>query len=371
MTRARLPFHLPLSLACLALVGLLATAFPVSAQQTAKVLSSCGTASYTAGTANYVTMDTTGAACGSGGGGGGGGTSSTFGAAFPATGTAIGFKDSTGTNMVAGNLDASGFLKVDVAAGSAGNGAASNTGSAVPTQASYNGLNIGGTLRGQTGVNPSGSVYAGQEDTTSINGVTTLTGAGASGTGSQRVTVAQDTTTVAGSAPGTAGTASANVLTVQGVASMTPVQVSQATAANLNATVVGTGTFAVQDSPTATATGGATPASILSANSTNATVVKNGAGTLYHISIQNTSTTALGYLIFFNTATTPTCTASPYYGPVAIPYVGSTGNNGSGVIEDFAVGLNFSTGISYCITTAPAGTGSVAANAITGGLGYK
>jgi hypothetical protein len=47
---------------------------------------------------------------------------------------------------------------------------------------------------------------------------------------------------------GTAGTASGGVLTVQGVASMTPVlaTVSQATAANLNATVVGTGTFAVQ-----------------------------------------------------------------------------------------------------------------------------
>lgn len=45
---------------------------------------------------------------------------------------------------------------------------------------------------------------------------------------------------------GTAGTAASGVVTVQGIASMTPVQVSQATAANLNATVVGTGTFAVQ-----------------------------------------------------------------------------------------------------------------------------
>lgn len=45
---------------------------------------------------------------------------------------------------------------------------------------------------------------------------------------------------------GIAGTANAGVVTVQGIASMTPVQVSQATAANLNATVVGTGTFAVQ-----------------------------------------------------------------------------------------------------------------------------
>jgi hypothetical protein len=39
---------------------------------------------------------------------------------------------------------------------------------------------------------------------------------------------------------GSAGTADSGVVTVQGIASMTPVQVSQATAANLNATVTGT-----------------------------------------------------------------------------------------------------------------------------------
>jgi hypothetical protein len=59
-----------------------------------------------------------------------------------------------------------------------------------------------------------------------VNGITTLTGAGATGTGSQRETVAQDTTTIAGSAPGTAGTASANVVTVQGIASMTKLLVT-------------------------------------------------------------------------------------------------------------------------------------------------
>ena len=53
---------------------------------------------------------------------------------------------------------------------------------------------------------------------------------------------------------GTAGTAAGGVVTVQGVASMTPVQVSQATAASLNATVIGTGTFAVQATLQASAT---------------------------------------------------------------------------------------------------------------------
>lgn len=77
---------------------------------------------------------------------------------------------------------------------------------------------------------------------------------------------------------GTAGTAASGVVTVQGITSMTPVQVSQATAASLNATVVGTGTFATQATQAGTwnitnisgtvslPTGAAT-----SANQTNAT----------------------------------------------------------------------------------------------------
>jgi hypothetical protein len=61
-----------------------------------------------------------------------------------------------------------------------------------------------------------------------IGANTVSTGAGATGTGTQRVGIAQDTTTIGGAAPGTAGAASANVVTVQGVASMTPVAISGA-----------------------------------------------------------------------------------------------------------------------------------------------
>jgi len=72
-----------------------------------------GNPSYTTGTINGISLDTSGAVrvnviAGSGGGG----TSSTFGSAFPSTGTAIGAKDSTGTNMAALNLDGGGNLKV-------------------------------------------------------------------------------------------------------------------------------------------------------------------------------------------------------------------------------------------------------------------
>lgn len=61
-----------LLLSLLVLFGV-ANCQPVFAQSTAKVLGTCGTATYTAGTTNYQTMDTAGNQCSSGGGGGGGG----------------------------------------------------------------------------------------------------------------------------------------------------------------------------------------------------------------------------------------------------------------------------------------------------------
>ncbi len=65
------------------------------------------------------------------GGGGGGGTSSNFGDPFPATGTASGFIDNSG-NMAGGTLDASGYLKVNVAAGGGAGGTSSTFGAAFP-----------------------------------------------------------------------------------------------------------------------------------------------------------------------------------------------------------------------------------------------
>lgn len=74
---------------------------------------------------------------------------------------------------------------------------------------------------------------SGTQDTNlkQINGNTTLTGNGVTGTGSQRVTISSDNT------PFTVNAAQSGTWTNT---------VTQATAANLNATIVGTGTFAVQ-----------------------------------------------------------------------------------------------------------------------------
>ena len=79
---------------------------------------------------------------------------------------------------------------------------------------------------------------------------------------------------------GTAGSAASGVVTVQGVACMTPVQVSQATASSLNATVVGTGTFAVQAVPPGTLVSGAVTTAMTGTTSTS-TVAGTASNYLY------------------------------------------------------------------------------------------
>ena len=101
----------------------------------------------------------------------------------------VGAEDNS-SNLANLNVDSSGNLKVNVAAGGGGNSAAGPTGSAVPTDADYVGFNSSGDLVGVSSTNP---------------------------------------------------------LPIAGA-------VTQGTAASLNATVVGTGTFVVQDSSDMTGT---------------------------------------------------------------------------------------------------------------------
>lgn len=108
------------------------------------------------------------------------------------------------------------------------------TGSAVPADADYNGLNVAGNLRGQTGVNPSGSIYAAQTDLSSVGGASVALGQ-ATMAASIPVALAsnQSALTVAGSGTFTVGgTVTANIGTTNGLA-------LDATVAKLN---VGQGT---------------------------------------------------------------------------------------------------------------------------------
>lgn len=106
------------------------------------------------------------------------------------------------------------------------------TGAAVPASANYKGINVAGTLRGVTGVNPSGTVYASQVDIASIAGTTTATGNGVVSAGVQRVAIASDNTAFAVNA-----TLSAETTKVIGTVNIAAAQ----TIAVTNA-----GTFAVQ-----------------------------------------------------------------------------------------------------------------------------
>jgi len=97
------PSNISLAAATASQTGNLALGTVVSANPT-----------YVNNTINALSLDTSGALrvnviAGSGGGG----TSSSFGAAFPSTGTAIGVKDSTGTNMTNLKVNASNALVVD------------------------------------------------------------------------------------------------------------------------------------------------------------------------------------------------------------------------------------------------------------------
>ncbi len=161
--------------------------------------------SYSSGLAQ-VTLRGVQASPGGSGGGGGGGTSSTFGAAFPATGTAAGFIDASG-NMAGGTLSAAGNLKVDVAEGSSGNAAASATGAAVPVDADYLGIkDSSGNLLGVAGSNLDYDTGAGTVAQTifglalpaSGGPVAAIGGTGTVTTGTQRVTLATDVALPAG-----------------------------------------------------------------------------------------------------------------------------------------------------------------------------
>lgn len=86
-------------------------------------------------------------------------------------------------------------------------------------------VNSDGSINANATVTPGGTQDV---NITQTGGVTQLRGAGAVGTGSERIAVGQDVTTIAGAAPGTAGTPSANVVSVQGVSGGVGLTVSEA-----------------------------------------------------------------------------------------------------------------------------------------------
>lgn len=96
--------------------------------------------------------------------------------------------------------------------------------------------------------------------------------------------------------------------------------------------------------------------------STNFTNVLNAAGTVYHYSLTNTTTT-IYYLRMYNLTTAPTCSsATGFVESIPIPPAGAAGQAG-GRERIQNIGQAFPTGISYCITASPGSTANDAAAA--------
>lgn len=93
----------------------------------------------------------------------------------------------------------------------------------------------------------------------------------------------------------------------------------------------------------AASTGGATPFTLISAASTNATSLKTSAGTLYSLNAYNNGAST-AYLKLYNLATAPTVGTSVAVMTILLPAGG-----GSNVVLP-PMGVNFTTGLAYAIT---------------------
>ena len=114
--------------------------------------------------------------------------------------------------------------------------------------------------------------------------------------------------------------------------------------------------------------GGASMHKTVSAASTNATVVKNGAGQIYGIQVTSVNAAAR-YLKLYDKATTPTVGSDTPVKTLVIP--GNTA--GAGFVIAWPAGLVFSSGISFALTTEAAdnGTTGVSASEHVVNIDYK
>lgn len=97
--------------------------------------------------------------------------------------------------------------------------------------------------------------------------------------------------------------------------------------------------------------------------STNATNVKNAAGTVYGYTLTNTTTT-IYYLRMYNLASAPTCSsATGYVSTIPIPPASAVGGAGGREIQK-NIGQAFTTGIGFCVTGGASSTDNT--NAATG-----
>jgi hypothetical protein len=231
----------------------------------------------------------------------------------------------------------------------------SNTHISAITTSGSSSLNVAGGTGLVTGYGVAPAITNQSVNVAQVNGVTTLTGAGATGTGAQRNTVAQDTTTIAGSAPGTAGTPSANVVSVQGVASGTALPASQSGTWNVGTVTTLTNPVGIKgvDGSTIASASNAVPTnsapltqvatSALAANLVVSAVAVNLWS--FDVSADTTLSASPWWIMIYNNTSAPADGAVTPAKCYALP-AGATAFTGG-----FPSGIAFSTGITIGVSS--------------------
>jgi len=193
-------------------------------------------------------------------------------------------------------------------------------------------------------------------------------GNGSATSGTLRVTIASNSTGVIsqGSNPWSVRLQDGSGNTIASTSNALNVNVTntnangQATMANSSPVVIASNQSTVPVSfGTVTSTGMLTSYTAAAA-STNATNVKNSAGTVYMLRAFNVTSTAY-YLRMYNLSTSPTCSSATGF-IESIPIPAST--TGAGFVIPQSVGQDFATGIGFCITGGAGSTDNT--NAATG-----
>jgi hypothetical protein len=315
-----------------------------------------GNPTYTAAQTSPISLDTSGAVrvnviAGSGGGG----TSSSFGSAFPATGTAIGgeYLSSPPTlttgQMVALQTNINGALKVDgTATTQPVSGNVGITGTAAVTQS--------GTWTVQPGntANTTAWLVTGAGGTFPITAASLPLPTGAA-TSANQINGSQVTGIAAGG--NTASVSVAGALKVDGSAVTQPVsgtfwQATQPVSGTVAATQSGTWTMQPGNTANTTpwlvmkvltaASNGLISTRVVAAATTNATSLKASAGNIAAIDLFNVAAYAV-FLKLYNKASAPTVGTDTPVWTIPIPASG-----GFSLVLDW--GEYFSTGIAYAIT---------------------
>lgn len=313
-------------------------------------------------------------------GGGTGGTSSSFAAAVPGTGTAVGFSD--GTNMQLArvfDLDTGGgtIYAQGVSIRLSGSGATTEGGSTSAPLAMQGNVASGAA----DSANPVkvGGVYNSSAPTLT-NGNRGDLQLDANGNLKVNLTV--------GGLAGFQDNAAFTPNTTQGLAIMAEVDDTGTTAVSENnagalrmtaqrslhvaardssgADATDTSAAAIKVVPSASINGGATPGRLISAASNNATSVKGSAGTVYYIHATNNHATNWAYLKLYNKASAPTVGSDTPVQVFGIPP--ATGFN----VPLGPNGAKFTTGIALAIVQgiADSDNTSTAANQVNLAYGY-